>query len=76
MFHIGEIILVAFDFVPSEFMLCNGQTLQIQSHQALFSLLGITHGGNGVTTFALPNMTAPANMQYIICINGIYPSRS
>lgn len=75
MFHMGEIILVAFDFVPDEFVDCNGQLLAISSNSALFSLLGTTYGGNGTTTFAVPNITAPTGMRYIICVVGLYPSR-
>lgn len=76
MFHIGEIILVAFTYAPPEFVVCNGQTLLINQNQALFSLLGTTYGGNGTTTFAVPNLTAPTGLLYIICINGIFPSQS
>jgi microcystin-dependent protein len=47
---------VAYGFAPKNWALCNGQLLPIAQNQALFSLLGTTYGGNGVTTFALPNM--------------------
>jgi microcystin-dependent protein len=53
---IGEIRLVSFDFAPRYWAHCNGQMLAIQQNQALFSLLGVTYGGNGVTQFALPNL--------------------
>lgn len=53
---IGEIMLAAFAVVPRNFALCNGQLLSIQQNQALFSLLGTTYGGNGTTTFALPDL--------------------
>ena len=53
---IGEIRLFAFPFAPKGWLLCNGQLLAIQQWQALFSILGTTYGGNGVNTFALPNM--------------------
>ena len=46
----------AADFAPRFWALCNGQILQINTNQALFSLLGTTYGGNGVQTFALPDM--------------------
>jgi microcystin-dependent protein len=51
--------------------------LQIASNTALFSILGTTYGGDGQTTFALPNLTAPTENgpQYIIAVEGIYPSR-
>ncbi|MGO9450535.1 MAG: phage tail protein [Candidatus Binataceae bacterium] len=52
---LGEIRLVAFNFAPTGWALCNGQTLAISQYAALFSLLGTTYGGNGVNTFQLPN---------------------
>lgn len=76
LYHIGEILLVAFDYVPSDFLRCNGQLLQINQYSALFALIGTTYGGNGTTTFALPNMTAPTNLYYLICIQGSFPARS
>ncbi|WP_406700934.1 tail fiber protein [Singulisphaera sp. Ch08] len=54
--YIGEIGMVAFNFAPRGWAFCNGQILPINQNQALFSLLGTTFGGNGVTTFALPDM--------------------
>jgi microcystin-dependent protein len=53
---IGEIIIVGFTFAPRGYALCSGQTLAISTNTALFSLLGTTYGGNGQTTFALPNL--------------------
>jgi len=52
----GQVMLVGFNFVPRGFAACNGQLMAISQNQALFSLLGTTYGGDGVTTFALPNM--------------------
>jgi microcystin-dependent protein len=52
----GEIKLVAFNFAPRGWAFCNGQILPIAQNQALFSILGTTYGGNGQTTFALPNL--------------------
>src|SRR5712691_11879861 len=54
--YIGEIDIFAFSFPPRNWALCNGQTLSIAQNQALFSILGTTYGGNGVSTFALPNL--------------------
>ena len=56
----------------------NGQTLPINQFTALFSLLGTTYGGNGTTTFQLPNLgsAAPNGMTYSICVNGVYPARN
>ena len=53
---LSEIKIVSFNFAPKGWALCNGQFLPINQNQALFSLLGTTYGGNGQTTFALPNL--------------------
>jgi microcystin-dependent protein len=51
-----EIKIVSFNFAPKGWALANGQLLPINQNQALFSLLGTTYGGNGQTTFGLPNL--------------------
>lgn len=53
---LGEIRIVGFNFAPVGWALCNGQTMPITQNTALFSLLGTTYGGNGTTTFSLPNL--------------------
>jgi microcystin-dependent protein len=53
---LAEIRLVSFNIPPKGWALCNGQLLPINQNQALFSLLGTTYGGDGRTTFALPNL--------------------
>ena len=53
---LSEIRIMSFGFAPKGWALCNGQFLPINQNQALFSLLGTTYGGNGQTTFALPNL--------------------
>jgi microcystin-dependent protein len=53
---LSEIKVVSFNFPPKGWALCNGQLLPINQNQALFALLGTTYGGNGQTTFALPNL--------------------
>jgi microcystin-dependent protein len=53
---LGEIRMTSFGFAPTGWALCNGQILPINQSQALFSLLGTTYGGDGRTTFALPNL--------------------
>jgi microcystin-dependent protein len=53
---VGEIRMFGFGFAPQGWALCNGQLLPISQNTALFSLLGTTYGGDGRTTFALPNM--------------------
>ena len=53
---LGEVRLMSFGFAPKGWALCNGQFLPINQNQALFSILGTTYGGNGQTTFALPDL--------------------
>jgi microcystin-dependent protein len=53
---LAEIRMMSFNFPPKGWALANGQTLPINQNQALFSLLGTTYGGNGQTTFALPDL--------------------
>ena len=75
---IGQINLFPYNFAPTNWMPCTGQLVPISQNQALFSLLGTSFGGDGMTTFALPNLQgkAPApNLQYFIAMNGVYPSR-
>lgn len=55
---IGDIKVVAFGFAPKGWALCNGQLLPISQYQPLFSLLGTMYGGDGRTTFALPDLRA------------------
>lgn len=55
-FYVGQIMLTGFNFAPRGFALCNGQLMAISQNQALFSLLGTQYGGDGRTTFALPNL--------------------
>lgn len=54
--YIGEIRMFGGNFAPRGWAFCNGQILSIAQNTALFSLLGTTYGGNGQTTFALPNL--------------------
>ncbi|HLX68300.1 MAG TPA: tail fiber protein [Verrucomicrobiae bacterium] len=56
--YLGEIRIFSFSFPPKGWALCNGQLMAINQNQALFALLGTTYGGNGTTTFALPNLQA------------------
>lgn len=80
---LGQIQLFAFGYAPIGWALCNGATMSIQQNQALFALIGITYGGNGQTTFMLPNLMnaapvpAPGSqfMCYYIATQGIFPSR-
>ena len=59
---IGCISIFGFNFAPRGWATCSGQLLPINQNQSLFSLLGTTYGGDGRTTFALPNMQGRAPM--------------
>jgi microcystin-dependent protein len=54
--YLGEIEAFAFDYAPRGWMQCQGQLLSISQNQALFAVIGTAFGGNGVTTFALPDL--------------------
>src|SRR5882724_6346279 len=53
---LSEIRIFSFNFAPKGWAQCNGQLMPINQNQALFALLGTTYGGNGQTTFALPDL--------------------
>lgn len=59
---VAEIRIFPFNFAPKGWAFCNGQLLPISQNTALFSLLGTTYGGNGKSTFALPNLQGSAPM--------------
>lgn len=69
--YIGEIKLVGFNFAPMDWLPCDGRLLQISEaqYQVLFSVIGTTYGGDGATTFALPNL----NGRGIIGSGTLYP---
>jgi len=77
---IGNIMCFAFPFAPSDWLECNGQTLNITTYESLYSLIGTTFGGNGTTNFCVPNLNGASRhngyMKYYIAFNGIYPSRN
>ncbi len=54
--YIGEIRIVGFNFAPVDWAFCNGQLIAISQNSTLFNLIGTTYGGDGVSTFALPNL--------------------
>lgn len=61
---LGQIMAVGFNFAPRGWALCNGQLLAISQNTALFSLLGTMYGGDGRTTFALPDLRGRAPIHY------------
>lgn len=68
--YIGTIIPWAMDFAPSGWMFCQGQALTVQQNQALFSLLGFRFGGNGTTTFNLPDLRGRTPMGTANAVTG------
>lgn len=77
-YYIGQIAIFPYSFAPADWLLCDGALLQIQTNGALYSLIGNKFGGDGRTTFALPNLQGfemRPGTAYYICTNGIYPTR-
>jgi microcystin-dependent protein len=54
--YLGQLLCVGFNFAPKGWAFCNGQLMSIAQNTALFSLLGTTYGGDGIQTFALPDL--------------------
>jgi microcystin-dependent protein len=75
---LGNIALFPYSFTPVGWAVCNGALLQISQNTALFSLIGTNFGGDGITTFALPDLRSdfPTGMELCISMQGIYPSRN
>ncbi len=88
--YLGDIKLTGVGFSQRGWLHCEGQTMSIAENSALFSLLGTTYGGDGRTTFKLPNLKKAeavlrkaagvkedsAFLRYMICTSGVFPSRS
>jgi len=82
---IAEISMFGGNFAPRNWAFCEGQLLAISTNTALFSLIGTTYGGDGRTTFALPDLRAAEKQlqgkdgrgpRYIIALYGMFPSRN
>lgn len=67
---IGQIALFAGAYTPRNWKRCDGSTLNIVEYRALFDIIGDTYGGNGTTTFALPNLGG----RYMVCAQGVRPN--
>ena len=67
---LGELRAFGFQFAPKGWAMCNGQILSIQQNTALFSLLGTIYGGNGVSTFQLPNLQSRVPMHFGLSRSG------
>ena len=79
---LGSLMLVPYNFAPRGWQFCQGQLLPISQNTALFALIGNTYGGDGKTTFALPDLRANAitdanggALTWIIALEGIFPAR-
>lgn len=62
--YIGVIKMFIGNYAPQGYLMCQGQTLPIQQYQALFSIIGVTYGGNGTTNFMLPNLQSRIPIGY------------
>ena len=72
----GQVLLLAGTALPADFRVCSGGTVLIADYPELFAVLGVAYGGDGVTTFGIPNIVAAepsASMQYVICTRGRNP---
>jgi microcystin-dependent protein len=76
--YVGEIRDFGFNFAPAGWMTCDGQLLPISQYDTLFNLIGTTYGGDGQSTFALPDLrgrvgihmgTAPSGSNYVLAQN-------
>ena len=75
---LGSLLLVPYDYTPTEFAACDGSLMDINGNVALFSLLYTKFGGNGKNNFALPDLRGHEpikGLNYVIAIEGIFPSR-
>ena len=82
---IGEIRMFAGNFVPRGWAICDGRLLSISQNSALFSVVGTAYGGDGMTTFALPDLLKhpphdpprpSALVRFIIALEGAFPPRA
>lgn len=77
--YVGQIQLFALTFAPAGWVKCDGQSLQISQHEALFALIGNKFGGDAVNNFNLPNLTNASpcdDVDYYICLDGLFPISS
>jgi microcystin-dependent protein len=87
---LAEIRIFSFGYAPAGWTECDGRLLPVDAHQPLFSILGWRFGGDGITSFALPNMhraapvagrtepecaSARLNLTFGIAFTGLYPTR-
>jgi len=78
--YLGMVKMFAGNFAPRGWVYCDGHLMDITQNTALFTILGTTYGGDGISTFGLPKLDSvksgkDAEIKYVICVEGIYPSR-
>ena len=75
--YTGQILLLGFGhYAPRGTLPADGAVLRISNYNALASLYGAQYGGDGITTFGLPNLAAPGpNLHYVVCTFGIFPEQ-
>lgn len=77
---IGEIKLLPYNFAPVQWAICDGSLLQINQYTALFALVGTSFGGDGRTTFAVPDLRGKVPLtgqgSYYIALQGVFPQRN
>lgn len=69
--YVGELRMFAGNFAPAGWMFCSGQLLPISENETLFNLIGTTYGGDGESTFALPNLQSRAPIHFGTGSDGI-----
>ena len=77
--YLGQLQLFPYDFSPKGWVFCEGQLMPISQYLGLFELIGTTYGGDGQTTFALPDLRGKEpipNLHYSIALEGIFPARN
>jgi microcystin-dependent protein len=77
---LGEIRLFPYSYAPTGWAACDGTVLQINQYQALFALIGTSFGGDGRTTFAMPDLRGKAPLSspgaYYVAMQGAFPQRN
>jgi len=79
---LGDIMTSPYNFAPRGWAFCEGQLLPVAQNHALYALLGTQFGGDGRSTFALPDLrdqeveAGGSKVRYIIALQGIFPSRN
>ncbi|MGE4336278.1 MAG: phage tail protein [Pigmentiphaga sp.] len=80
-YYLGEVVHLAFDYETPELWYCDGRLLRITEHEALHAIIRTQYGGDGVTTFAAPDLRGKSPLDrdehdchYFLAMSGIFPS--